>query len=97
MVTDNATYTATFVTGGGTYYTVSAYVSPAGAGTVSGTGSFAAGTTTTLTAQANDGYVFDHWNDNVTANPRTVTVNNNMSFTAYFNTNQYTITVNCAV
>ena len=94
MVTGNATYTATFAAGGSTYYTVSAYVSPTGAGTVSGTGTFPAGSTTTLTAIANSGYAFDHWNDGSTTNPRTVTVNNNMSFTAYFNSDQYTITVN---
>ena len=94
MVTGNATYTATFAAGGSTYYTVSAYVSPTGAGTVSGTGTFPAGSTTTLTAIANGGYAFDHWNDGSTTNPRTVTVNNNMSFTAYFNSDQYTITVN---
>ena len=94
MVTGNATYTATFAAGGSTYYTVSAYVSPTGAGTVSGTGTFPAGSTTTLTAMANSGYAFDHWNDGSTTNPRTVTVNNNMSFTAYFNSDQYTITVN---
>ena len=96
MVTGNATYTATFTQSGTTYYTVSAYISPAGAGTVSGTGTFPAGATTTLTATANNGYTFDHWNDGSTTNPRTVTVNNNMSFTAYFNANQYTITTNVA-
>ena len=94
LVTGNATYTATFSEVGGTYYTVSAYVSPNGAGTVSGTGTFPAGASTTLTATANPGYTFDHWNDGSTTNPRTVTVNNNMSFTAYFNTQQYTITTN---
>ena len=94
LVTDNATYTATFSASGSTYYTVSAYVSPSGAGTVSGTGSFPAGSTTTLTATAYNGYTFDHWNDGVTSPSRTVTVNNNMSFTAYFTANQYTITVN---
>ena len=94
MVTGNATYTATFAAGGSTYYTVSAYVSPNGAGTVTGTGTFPAGSTTTLTAIPNSGYAFDHWNDGSTDNPRTVTVNNNMSFTAYFNSDQYTITVN---
>ena len=96
LVTGNATYTATFSQGGATYYTVSAYVSPAGSGTVTGTGTYQAGATCTLTAVANSGYTFDHWNDGNTQNPRTVTVNNNMSFTAYFNTQQYTITVNAS-
>ena len=96
LVTGNATYTATFSTSGSTYYNVSAYVSPAGSGTVNGTGSFPAGTTITLTAVANSGYVFDHWNDGSTTNPRTVTVNSNMSFTAYFTSGQYTITANAS-
>lgn len=96
LVTGNATYTATFSSSGSTYYTVSAYVSPVCAGTVSGTGTFPAGGSTTLTATANTGYTFDHWNDGSTQNPRTVTVNNNMSFTAYFNTQEYTITTNVA-
>ena len=94
MVTGNATYTATFSQSGSTYYTVSVYVSPTGAGTVSGAGTFPAGASTTLTATANSGYTFDHWNDGSTQNPRTVTVNNNMSFTAYFNAQEYTITTN---
>ena len=93
-VTGNATYTATFSEVGSTYYTVSAYVSPAGAGTVSGTGTYPAGASVTLTATANSGYTFDHWNDGSTTNPRTITVNNNMSFTAYFNTQEYTIITN---
>ncbi|MBR5912107.1 MAG: choice-of-anchor J domain-containing protein [Bacteroidales bacterium] len=93
-ITGNATYTATFTPVGATYYTVTAAVSPAGSGSVSGTGVFAAGSTTTLQATANIGYTFKRWNDNSTMNPRLVTVNNNMSFTAFFEAQQYTVTVN---
>ena len=93
-VTGNATYTATFSYAGATYYTVSAYVSPVGAGSVEGAGTYPEGSTVTLTANANMGYAFSEWNDGVTANPRTVTVMNNMSFTAYFTTQSYTITTN---
>jgi hypothetical protein len=93
-VTDNATYTAYFSEVGTTYYTVSTHVSPANAGTVTGAGTYEEGSSVTLEATANTGYGFSHWNDNVTQNPRTVTVNNNMSFTAYFTARQFTITTN---
>ena len=93
-VTGNATYTAIFSQSGTTYYTVSTYVSPIGAGTVTGAGTYPAGATATLSATANQGYTFSRWNDGSTSNPRTVTVNNNMSFTAIFTAQQYTITVN---
>ena len=95
-VTGNATYKAIFTPVGATYYTVSAVVSPAGSGSVTGTGVFAAGSTTTLRATANEGYTFKRWNDNSTMNPRQVTVNNNMSFTAFFEAQQYTITVDAS-
>ena len=95
-VTGNATYTATFSQAGTTYYTLTAYVSPAGAGSVSGAGTYPAGASATLTATANTGYTFSRWNDGSTSNPRTVTVNNNMSFTAIFTAQQYTITTNVA-
>jgi uncharacterized repeat protein (TIGR02543 family) len=95
-VTGNATYTATFSEIGTTYYNVSTYVSPTNAGTVTGAGTYPAGTTITVYAEADEGYTFVRWNDGVTTNPRTVTVNNNMSFTAYFSTNSYTITVNAS-
>lgn len=90
-VTGNATYTAIFSEVGNIYYTVSAQASPVGSGTVSGTGSFPQGSSTTLEATANAGYEFGRWNDGSTQNPRTVTVNNNMSFTAFFTAKQYTI------
>ncbi len=94
VVTNNATYTAVFGHSGTTYYNVTATVSPNGAGSVTGTGPFPAGSTTTLTANANTGYTFNHWQDGNTQNPRTVTVNSNLSFTAYFTQNTYTITTN---
>ena len=93
-VTGNATYTATFSQAGATYYTVSAYVSPTDAGYVTGSGTYPEGASVTLEAMVYPGYSFSQWNDGVTQNPRAVTVNNNMSFTAYFNIEQYNITVN---
>lgn len=93
-VTGNADYKAIFSEVGTTYYNVSANVRPANAGSVDGTGAYPAGTTITLTATANPGYIFSHWNDGITSNPRTVTVNSNLSFTANFMASTYTITVN---
>ena len=93
-VTGNADYKAIFSEVGTTYYNVSANVRPANAGSVDGTGAYPAGTTVTLTATANPGYTFSHWNDGITSNPRTVTVNSNLSFTANFLASTYTITVN---
>lgn len=92
-VTGNADYIAIFSEVGTTYYNVSANVRPDNAGSVAGTGAYPAGTTVTLTATANPGYTFSHWNDGITSNPRTVTVNSNLSFTANFLANTYTITV----
>ena len=95
-VTGDATYTATFSAVGATYYTVTTYVSPANAGSVTGAGTYEEGTSITLEAAANEGYTFDHWNDGSTQNPRTVVVNNNLSFTAYFTAITYTITTNAS-
>ncbi len=89
-VTGNATYTALFVVHGN--FVVTADVSPIGSGAVTGTGSFPEGSSTILTAIPNNGYTFNHWQDGNTDNPRTVTVNSNLSFTAYFTQINYTIT-----
>ena len=43
---------------------VTATVDPADGGTVNGTGAFYDGATCTLTAVANEGYVFSHWTNN---------------------------------
>jgi hypothetical protein len=79
-VTGDATYTATYNS------TVNQYTITATAenGTVQGTGTYDYGTVVELTAVANDGYKFDKWSDDVTDNPRTVTVTENMAFTALF-------------
>ena len=46
-----------------------------------------------ITATANSGYHFDHWSDDNTENPRTLTLNSNIALTAYFAPNQYTVSV----
>ena len=47
----------------------------------------------TISANANYGYHFSHWNDNNTNNPRTVVAIDNISLTAIFDYNQYALTV----
>lgn len=62
----------TLLTAGGTAYAVNASVSPAGAGSVSGTGSYPSGTSATLRATANHGYAFWNWTEagsQVSSNP----------------------------
>jgi hypothetical protein len=53
-------------------------------GTVSGEGSIIKGEATEITAIAADGYRFVMWSDNVTDNPRTITVTSDTTFTAVF-------------
>lgn len=65
-------------------YTITTAVSPSGSGTVSGGGTYASGTTITLTATAYSGYVFSNWSDNDTSNPRSVTVTADTTYTAVF-------------
>lgn len=53
-------------------------------GTVSGGGTYADGTSATITATPANGYHFVSWDDGNTDNPRTVTVNTNLNFIAIF-------------
>ena len=92
-VTENATYTAVFGEHSVTYYTVSTNVNPAEAGTVDGAGTYEAGAIVYLTATANDGWYFSHWNDGITSNPRQITVTGDVTYTANFLNEEYAITV----
>lgn len=65
-------------------YTVSVNSSNTNYGTVSGGGTYAAGTQVTLSATPNSGYQFIRWNDGNTNATRTITVTGNTSYTAYF-------------
>ena len=49
-----------------------------------------------LTANANPGWTFDHWTGDLTGstNPDNITITGNMSVTAVFTQNEYTLTVN---
>jgi hypothetical protein len=55
------TYTINFMVSGQAYYIVSGSVNPAGAGSISGSGSYAAGDSVTVTATPNSGYTFANW------------------------------------
>jgi len=62
-------------------------------GNVTGSGNYLYLDTTTLTAIPNYGYHFVQWNDGITDNPRTVTIERDSSFDAQFAVNGYSITV----
>ena len=73
---------------GTTSYTISVSANPASGGTVSGGGSYQSGTSVTVSATANSGYIFDHWTENnsqVSTNASyTFTVNSNRTLVANF-------------
>ncbi|MBI2514347.1 MAG: hypothetical protein HYV96_20430 [Opitutae bacterium] len=54
--------------------TITGVANPSAGGTVAGTGTFAVGSTQTLTATANAGYTFTGWADGNTSNPRQIVV-----------------------
>lgn len=68
------------------HFTLRGTVSPSGAGTVNGGGSYRPGQTVELQAQPNSGWRFDHWQDDVdNTNPeRSVTVQADVNLTAVF-------------
>ena len=82
-VTGNATYSAKFSAQQAETFMLTVTCNPMH-GYVEGGGNYLSGTNVTVTAVPYDGYEFDHWNDNVTQNPRTVTVSNNMTLVAFF-------------
>lgn len=53
-------------------------------GQVTGNGTYVAGSEVSVEAIPNEGFVFDHWNDNVTDNPRRVIMNENIDLEAFF-------------
>lgn len=75
-------------------YAVTASVSPAGAGSVSGAGNYSMGATATLTATPDATHVFTGWSGDITnsANPVSFAVNNNTNVTANFAAASFTLT-----
>ena len=68
-------------------YTVTLLVNDYSMGTVTGDAQYEQGSTVTCAAVPYNGYHFDHWSDGITQNPRNITVNNNITLTAYFAAN----------
>ena len=68
------------------HFTVRGTVSPTGAGTVNGGGSYRPGQTVELEAAPNSGWRFDHWEDDAenTEAERSVTVQGDVNLTAVF-------------
>ena len=75
----NKDYTAQYTT---KTYTIT--VTSAGNGSVAGGGVYSHGSVATLTATPEEGFVFDHWNDDNTDNPRSLRVTATATYTATF-------------
>lgn len=86
-VANSRTLVANFAADATEQYTVSVSSNPSSGGTVSGGGTYNEGVSLILRANANTNYIFDHWQDGNTTNPRTVTVTSNVTYTAYFTYN----------
>ena len=96
VVSSNTNYTFT-VTGNRTLvanfqqqqYTITTLANPTNGGTVTGGGDYDYGQSCTLTANASAGYQLNHWQDGNTDNPRTITVTEDATYTAYFTNGDY--------
>ena len=89
-ITTDTTFTAIF--GGHATYTVSVEPNNPAMGSVTGGGTFDDGSATTISATPFTGYHFVSWSDGNTDNPRTVTVESNITYTAVFAPNIYSVT-----
>ena len=92
-VSQNLTLTANFeiISTGTTSYSIN--VSANSGGTVSGGGSYDQGTQVTLTATPNTGYTFSSWSDGSTEQSRTITVSQDLTLTANFSANTYSVSL----
>jgi len=72
-------------------HSVAVYSEDTVQGYVLGSGSWAYGTVTYITAQSNYGYHFTHWSDGNVQNPRRVVVASDTMFTAQFDYNTYSV------
>ena len=83
-VTKVVTYTAYFAENNGDNFTVTVNSNNEAWGSATGSGIYAAGATATLAAVPATNCFFVKWNDEVTDNPRTITVTEDITYTAYF-------------
>lgn len=74
-------------------HTLSLSVNDTTMGSVTGGGTYEEGSNVTIAATPNEGYHFVMWNDNVAESVRTVKVETNTLFTAFFAPDQHTVTV----
>ena len=92
IVSTDAIYSFTVIDGVGGWYEATfepgfeivTSSNPTTGGEVSGAGTYVPDATATLIATPNPGYIFSRWNDGNKNNPRTITVTQDTSFTAYF-------------
>jgi ribosomal protein S8E len=84
-VTGNATYTAMFKENSVVTHTVT-LICNTEEGSVMGGGVYVHGSQATIQAIPNQGYTFSKWSDDSTENPRTITVNSDMTLVAFFGT-----------
>ena len=80
----SSTVTDTFELRERVYYTLTAQADAPLHGSVTGSGSYVIGDTATVTALPAQFFVFDHWNDGDTTNPRKVEVLSDTTLTAYW-------------
>ena len=91
ILTQDTTFTAEFAPN---QYTITTTSSQPDRGTTQGDTTVNYREYTTISADANYGYHFSHWNDYNYDNPRQVQVKEDKTYTAYFDKNTYYITKN---
>lgn len=82
VVTEDVTFTASFEVL--PQYTITVSANDADFGTVEGSGTYYEGEIIRISARANDGYIFDEWQDGNVSNPRTITVTGDAEYIANF-------------
>lgn len=95
-VTGNAAFKALFYLNGTPEHTITVLANDPSLGTVTGSGTYPEGMTIEISATPAENAVFNGWSDGNTDNPRSITVTQDMTFTALFEavqTQYYTITV----